>query len=382
MSPKRRKLTKETEKKVLVRSRRRCCLCVFINGDLSAKQIQIAHVDHNRDNNRLDNLVALCLNHHDEFDSKRSQSKGITASEIKHYRHELDRLIHEFDQRLKLSTTNLLEDLSLKNSEINSFKSNKLQIESSSQDQKVQPDEERRYYHSGERRILLTGFEAEFYQTVVEGLLNEFATLDEVFRSDPDGKNWRDYERNSNMEGFIFHCIKTGVAAFDTLDVDVKEIALEHVLDVLTNPSSNYPAFIYDEKPYYLAGEAIAVAPPWWLANYAIPHEIEMHQIEQDEDFYLQWRKLVWRTWLRLTSRLDSSTITNWKVEPEDYNPFFGATVSHNYLPLCPESTNQKAWWYVICNTLACDLLDVMDGDWQDICCYEVTQYFPSQGIK
>lgn len=114
--------------------------------------------------------------------------------------------------------TNFLEDLSLKNSEINPFESNKLHIESASQDQKVQPEEERGYYHSGGGRILLTGFEGEFYQTVVKGLLNELTTRDNT----RDGKNWRDYERNSNKEGFIFRCIKTGVVAFDILDVDIK----------------------------------------------------------------------------------------------------------------------------------------------------------------
>lgn len=378
MSPRRRKLTKETEEKVLFRSRRRCCLCVFINGDLSVKQVQIAHVDQNRDNNRLDNLVALCLNHHDEFDSKRSQSKGITASEIKHYRHELDQLNHEFYQRLKLSTTNFLEDWSLENSKINPFESNKLVLESASQDQKVQPEEEKGYYHSGERRILLTGFEGEFYQTVVEGLLNEFATIDDLFRSDPDGKNWRDWERNSNMEGFVFPWIKTGVFVFDSLDVDVKEIALKHTLDVLTNPSSDYPAFIYDEKPYYLAGEAFAVAPLWWLANYAIPHEIEMYQIEEEKGVFIQWRKLVWLTWLRLKTKYQvDSSITDWKNDPKTHSPFFGAAENHDYLPLCPESTNQEAWWYIICQDLACYLLDVMDEDWQDIYCYELTRYSP-----
>lgn len=95
-------IQKSTETEVLVRSRRRCCLCVFLNGDLSVKQIQIAHLDHNCENNNPENLVALCLLHHDEYDSRRSQSKGIQISEVKYYRGELDKIIQKQDEQLRL----------------------------------------------------------------------------------------------------------------------------------------------------------------------------------------------------------------------------------------------------------------------------------------
>lgn len=99
---KRSSVPKDNETEVLVRSRRRCCLCTFLNGDLSIKKLQIAHLDRNPRNNKVDNLVALCLDHHDEYDSKTSQSKGITTKEIKHYRAELDKIIRKQDEQLLL----------------------------------------------------------------------------------------------------------------------------------------------------------------------------------------------------------------------------------------------------------------------------------------
>ncbi|MGF1619286.1 MAG: hypothetical protein ACFCUR_01585 [Rhodomicrobiaceae bacterium] len=50
---------------------------------------QIAHVDQDSSNNSEDNLVFLCLTHHDQYDSKTSQSKNFTKKELLHYRDEL-----------------------------------------------------------------------------------------------------------------------------------------------------------------------------------------------------------------------------------------------------------------------------------------------------
>ena len=74
----------------LVRSKRQCCLCVGLNQDYGIKQGQIAHIDKDSSNDAVDNLVFLCLAHHDKYDSKTSQSKGFTQGEVKHYRAELD----------------------------------------------------------------------------------------------------------------------------------------------------------------------------------------------------------------------------------------------------------------------------------------------------
>jgi hypothetical protein len=60
-----------------------------MNGDWQQKQGQIAHIDHDSSNGDENNLTFLCLPHHDQYDSKTSQSKGITESEVRKYRQEL-----------------------------------------------------------------------------------------------------------------------------------------------------------------------------------------------------------------------------------------------------------------------------------------------------
>jgi hypothetical protein len=89
MLSKRRSVPKTTETAVLAESRRRCCLCVGLNGDVAEKRGQIAHLDGDPANNAEDNLVFLCLDHHDQFDSSTSQSKGLTRGEIVFYRKQL-----------------------------------------------------------------------------------------------------------------------------------------------------------------------------------------------------------------------------------------------------------------------------------------------------
>ena len=82
-------IPKEATTEVLTKSRRRCCICVALDGDLLEKQGQIAHLDHNPWNNAPDNLAYLCLAHHDRYDGSTSQSKGFTMEEIKVYRTKL-----------------------------------------------------------------------------------------------------------------------------------------------------------------------------------------------------------------------------------------------------------------------------------------------------
>lgn len=80
---------KNIETEVLLQSGRRCCLCFGIEKDFLPKKGQIAHLDRNPANNALENLAFLCLQHHDEYDSRPSQSKGLTISELKAYRDRL-----------------------------------------------------------------------------------------------------------------------------------------------------------------------------------------------------------------------------------------------------------------------------------------------------
>lgn len=85
----RKKLNTTTEKNILVNSGRRCSLCYGLNGDSSIKSGQIAHIDKNSSNDSEGNLVFLCFDHHNEYDSINSQAKGITKKELVHYRDKL-----------------------------------------------------------------------------------------------------------------------------------------------------------------------------------------------------------------------------------------------------------------------------------------------------
>lgn len=53
------------------------------------KRGQIAHLDRDSANRAADNLAFLCLEHHDAYDGRISQSKGFVVSEVKQYRAEL-----------------------------------------------------------------------------------------------------------------------------------------------------------------------------------------------------------------------------------------------------------------------------------------------------
>src|SRR4051812_6867752 len=84
-------ISKEIETAVLTASRRKCCLCYYLDGRQEKRKGQIAHINHDRSDPTFENLVWLCLEHHDEFDSNTSQSKGITPEEVKKYRDRLHR---------------------------------------------------------------------------------------------------------------------------------------------------------------------------------------------------------------------------------------------------------------------------------------------------
>jgi hypothetical protein len=85
----RKRISKKTEAEVLLKSGRRCCLCFGLNYDSDTKAGQLAHIDHNSSNSEVDNLAFLCLEHHDQYDSRPSQSKGLTELELRRYRDSL-----------------------------------------------------------------------------------------------------------------------------------------------------------------------------------------------------------------------------------------------------------------------------------------------------
>jgi len=104
--PRRRALPTELENRVLIASTRRCCLCVFLDHRDDVRKGQIAHLNHNPNDHRFENLVWLCLDHHDDYDGRPSQSKGLKAGEVRAYRdrlyarRDLESQRHEVELRL------------------------------------------------------------------------------------------------------------------------------------------------------------------------------------------------------------------------------------------------------------------------------------------
>lgn len=97
---KRREIPQNIQVEIMTLSGRKCCLCFGINSDLSPKRGQIAHLDQNPENNDIDNLAWLCLNHHDEYDGRTSQSKGLTIGEVKRYRAKLYEVVERDRQNI------------------------------------------------------------------------------------------------------------------------------------------------------------------------------------------------------------------------------------------------------------------------------------------
>jgi hypothetical protein len=89
MTNRRATIPEKIQTELLRLSRRRCCLCFGLKRDIEQKDGQIAHLDRNSRNNVLENLVWLCLPHHDEYDTVRRQTKRLTTGEVTSYRDEL-----------------------------------------------------------------------------------------------------------------------------------------------------------------------------------------------------------------------------------------------------------------------------------------------------
>src|SRR5688500_10505080 len=87
--------TDEVATDVLFASRRRCALCFGLYDDLSPKRGQLAHVDRDATESGFDNLCFLCLPHHDEYDSRNSQSRRFTPAELLLYRERLYKYVQD-----------------------------------------------------------------------------------------------------------------------------------------------------------------------------------------------------------------------------------------------------------------------------------------------
>lgn len=89
----RKKIPKSTEISVLDKSRRRCALCLYLEYDFDFKRGQLVHIDRDAQNNNEDNLAYLCMPHHDEYDSVRSQSKNFKPEELKKAKSDLEEFL-------------------------------------------------------------------------------------------------------------------------------------------------------------------------------------------------------------------------------------------------------------------------------------------------
>src|SRR5436190_20319186 len=72
----RKAVPEDTQNSVLLKIRRRYCLCFWLSGRDEVVKGQIAHLDHNNENSAVTNLVFPCYEHHDEYDGRTSTSKA------------------------------------------------------------------------------------------------------------------------------------------------------------------------------------------------------------------------------------------------------------------------------------------------------------------
>ena len=98
----RKSIPEATQASVLLKSRRRCCLCFWLEGEDEVKKGQLAHLDGDNENAAEDNLAFLCLEHHDEYDSTRRLSKGLRQREVTKWR---DELYKEMEYRFRTVTS-------------------------------------------------------------------------------------------------------------------------------------------------------------------------------------------------------------------------------------------------------------------------------------
>ena len=86
---KRTKIPETIETELFTKSGRRFAICFALHGDVAVKTGQIAHLDQDANNIKIENLCFLCQPHHDQYDSRTSQTKGLTEHEVLSYRDKL-----------------------------------------------------------------------------------------------------------------------------------------------------------------------------------------------------------------------------------------------------------------------------------------------------
>lgn len=104
MGKSRARISDDALRRVLTESKRRCAFCYGLDGDYSEKSGQVAHIDRDSSNSKFSNLAWLCLDHHDQYDSRTSQSKGLTKLELIKYQQDLHREIEATPPNLQNSS--------------------------------------------------------------------------------------------------------------------------------------------------------------------------------------------------------------------------------------------------------------------------------------
>ena len=87
----RKPIPDDTQNAILLKSRRRCCLCFWLKGIDEVQKGQIAHLDQDNANPAEENLAFLCFDHHDDYDGTTRLAKGLKPNEVRHWRDELYR---------------------------------------------------------------------------------------------------------------------------------------------------------------------------------------------------------------------------------------------------------------------------------------------------
>lgn len=179
----RTRISADVQAAVLLRARRRCCICFGLKRDTSIKQGQIAHLDGDSSNSAEDNLAFLCFDHHDQYDSTTSQSKNFTRVEVKTFRTELHAAIRmAFDGQVSFGEAKGTVDLASGHYIRDG--------ESDSAELKVQRLPDGRYHVSG---LALHGKEREHGPNI--GDLDFIAELNggvmKYAESHPDGEEYR-----------------------------------------------------------------------------------------------------------------------------------------------------------------------------------------------
>lgn len=71
---------------VLRRCKRHCCMCWGLHNVDKVTDGQIAHLDRDRTNAAIENLVYLCLECHKVYDTKNNRVQSFTGGELSYYR--------------------------------------------------------------------------------------------------------------------------------------------------------------------------------------------------------------------------------------------------------------------------------------------------------